>query len=361
MPTRLSLLVLVLAAGMTGAPGHGRSESRPSSTATDSHFVIRIADVDYVKGVYYFLYDPNLDALQIEIYDVILYVDDFNSTNDHSSLPGRAFMDKGHTAGENGTYGEPTTDPTDTASVRGMFTVLYMGDDYEVLDMDSSRFKVIKLNRQLTGDQRLAVTYLARRVLANGLGPTFRVGGMDNVDTDGVTRRYLKLLRPPASLVKPDPATGVFTRDSVFALTRDLELKNFYQLPGQRFDPSTARLTIRRGVEDPPVTSIPGTSGEAVPYVEVLGLDSYNQGGGQKVSGHDGVPDEGFIDHANGILFFPDPRPFAPRIGSAYRLPNGDPEFPFDQGVSNLLLRRDSLVGPPDASNGATRTYRRHA
>jgi hypothetical protein len=84
---------------------------------------------------------------------------------------------------------------------------------------------------------------------------------------------------------------------------------------------------------------------------------------GQAVPGHDVKLDgiylnsgsqQAFMDYENGILFLPDPRPFAPRIGDAYRLtPGGQSLFPFDQSVSNTLLRRDSLVGPPDAANGA--------
>src|SRR5206468_3942985 len=151
-------------------------------------------------------------------------------------------------------------------------------------------------------------------------------------------------------------SAGVFVRDSVFARARDLELKNFYQLPGQRIDPATFKLTVRKGVDDPPRNSILKTSGESVPYLEVLGLDSYDQSSGQQVPGHDGVLDgtylsagsqQAFVDYENGILFFPDPRPFAPRIGDAYRrTAGGQSRFPFDQAVSNVLLRRDSLVGP---------------
>jgi hypothetical protein len=339
----------------------GRSE-RASYRGGASNQRSTLADLDYMRGVYYFLYDPNLDVLDIQNADISLYVDDADITNDQNSIRGRAFVDGGLTCAN---YGDTTACPT--VSVDGTFTLLYPGadQDYEVLEMYGSRFKVIRLKRQISGDQKLAVTYRARRVIGAGgeLGAPFEVGQPDSttLEADGVARRYMKLLRAPADIVDPDP-TGYFNRDSLFALSRDLELKNFYQLPGQRIDPASFTLTIRQGVDDPPVTSILSQDGLAIPYLEVLGLDSYDQSRGGQDPGHDGRVDgtylsaasqQPFVDYENGILFFPDPRPFAPRIGDAYRdSPGGNPLFPFDQAVSNILLRRDSLTGPEDSPNG---------
>ncbi len=329
------------------------STTGPKPTTTFS-----IADIDYTKGIYYFLYDPNLDQLQIDNADIRLYLDDYNYSNDQNSIPGRAFMDAGLTGGPTGTYGDPGA--SDTTSVRGTFTVLFPGvyQDYEILEMYGPNDKVLVLRRQISGEQALAVTYGARRVGQSG---TLQIGGQDKVEYDGVTRRYMKLLRPPASRVQPDPS-GYYNRDNLFARTRDLELKDFYQLSAQHIDPATFQLTIRRGVALPPVTSILTPSG-VVPHLEVLGLDSYDQSSGTPVRGHDGKLDwaylgpgngQTFVDFTNGILFLPDPRPFAPRIGAAYRAtPGGAPLFPFDQAVSNALFRRDSLVGTASTANGA--------
>ena len=336
----------------------GRSE-RASYHGGASNQRNTLADLDYVKGFYFYLYDPNEDVLQIQNSDIALYLDDFIYSNDQNSTPGRAFVDTSQVCGETGPYGDPQI--CDTTSVRGTFTKLYPVDDYEVLDLystSSAVIKVIRLLRQVSGDQRLAVTYKARRVYSTGLGPEFEVGQQDTVTTpevDGVRRKFMKLLRAPASIVKPNPVTGFFTRDSLFARTRDLELKNFYQLPGQRIDPTSFKLAIRRGVDDPPITSIL-VGAESVPYLEVLGLDSFDQSGGGQVRGHDGAVDgtylnpgsqQTFVDYENGILFFPDPQPFAPRIGQ--NDVDGNPLFRFDQAVSNILLRRDSLVGGADA------------
>ena len=103
-----------------------------------------------------------------------------------------------------------------------------------------------------------------------------------------------------------------------------------------------------------------------MPYIEVVGLDSYDESNGTAVPGHDGKVDsypipgsqQAFVDFENGILFLPDPRPFAPRIGDAYRVsPGGGYLFPFDQAVSNVLVRRDSLVGVPGTAKRVDATY----
>jgi len=325
-----------------------------------------LADLDYVKGVYFFLYDPNLDVLDIANTSIELYLDDYNYSNDQNSVPGRAFVD---TAEVCGAYGDIASCP-DTASVRGVFARQIPGadQDYEIIDnVYSPRFKVIRMRRPVSGNQRLAVTYTARRVGPGGtVGPEFQVGGQDSVDADGVTRKYMKLLRAPVDVIKPNSA-GNFDTTIVFVSTRELELRNFYQLAGQRIDPASFSLTIRKGVDDPPVTFIQSRGDTAVPYIEVLGLDNFDQSrGGSLERGHDGRVDgtfatedsrQLFVDFENGTLFFFDLRPFAPRVGLDYLGSDGmlHPRFPFDQLLSNALSRRDSLVGPPDSANGANR------
>jgi hypothetical protein len=345
----------------------GRSE-RASYHGGGSTQHNTLADLDYVHGVYYFLYDPNFGELQIEDANIQVYLDDFNYTNDQAnSVAGRAFVDSA------AVLEVPWDIPE--RSVTGTFTLLNPGadQDYEVLHLYATKdvvIPVIRLTRQISGDQRLAAIYKAHRIGPNGapLPQELLVGGQARTEgaaPDTVTRRYMKLLRAPDRTVNPG-TNGFFTRDSLFATTRDLELKNFYQLPGQRIDPATFNLTIRKGVDDPPRIAITENSGphtgESVPYLEVLGLDSYNQLNGTQVPGHDGKLDgtylnsgsqQVFVDYISGILFFPDPRPFAPRIGDVYRTTGGESLFPFDEGVSNVLLRRDSLVGPEEANNAA--------
>jgi hypothetical protein len=334
----------------------GKSE-RAAYSGGASRQTQTLADLDYMKGVYFFLYDPNLDLLDIPNTSVQLYLDDYNYSNDQNSVAGRAFVDLGLTC----------PGCNDSTSVRGVFAPLHPGadQDYEILDNVYNPFyKIIRMHRAVTGEQRLAITYNARRIGPGGTpGPEFPVGGQDSVEADGAQRRFMKLLRAPASVIRPDDS-GNFDTTNVFVSTRDLELHNFYQLAGQRIDPASFTLTIRKGVDDPPVTFIRSRGDSAVPYIEVLGLDNFDQTRGTLDPGHDGKVDGAaattdsrqlFVDFENGTLFFFDLRPFAPRVGHNFLGTDGrvHPRYPFDQFVSNALNRRDSLVGPPDSSNGA--------
>ena len=136
----------------------------------------------------------------------------------------------------------------------------------------------------------------------------------------------MKLIHAPEGELALDPGTGVYVA-SPFDATRELELKNFYQLAGQRVDPKTLQLTISQGDDSPPRT-IAGTDlsqGRNVPFVEALGLDNFNESGGFvnfNTHGHDGLVDgtqptsnfRGFVDFERGTLWLPDLRPFAPRL-----------------------------------------------
>ena len=316
----------------------GKSE-RASYTGGASQQQQTLNDYDYVRGLYFFLYDPSDSTRDIEDASIVLYRDNADYTSNVSTVRGRALMDP--------TRG-PGTAP-DTAAVLGSFTQLTAGadKDYEILrDVYGPNFKVIRLRRQMVGDQRLGVTYRYR--LAGSTGPYAQVGSVGPVDDpDGVPTIQMKLLRAPASLLVPDAAGVGFAKDTLFNATRELELRNFYQLGGQRIDPTTIKINIRQGYTDPPVYSEPAAPG--IPYIEMLGLDNYDESGGSAVHGaHDNKVDgtvltsntRAFVDFENGILFLPDPRPFAPRLG-----PGGKP---FDQAVSVLLSRRDSLTGAAD-------------
>jgi len=354
----------------------GRSE-RASYTGGSSRQDNTIADLDYIKGIYFFLYDPNvlpswlppavaaspdfLNGGGIEIPDnsIQLYFDDANSYNDLNVRRGKALLDPERRG----------CDPADTTAVRGSFNLLLPGSDkdYEILqNVYGPYFKVLRMKRQISLEQRLAVSYQARAVAADGraLTPFFDVGGQIETDSVGCTVGpdttsviRLKLLRPPDSALKLDSATSTFY-DSTDVLTRvrDLELRNFYQLPGQQIDPSTFSIAIRRGYDQPPIVAIP-KPGVSVPYIEVLGLDSQDETSGRPVPGHDGKVDGSIpfansrvlVDFTNGILFFPDPRPFAPRIVGPFARP-------FEQAVSANVLRRETLTGPADSLNGPNPT-----
>jgi hypothetical protein len=324
----------------------GKSE-RASYSGGGSKQAQTLNDFDYVRGIYFFLYDPNrpdpsnpsVRALDIEDASIVLYRDnaDYNNV---STVRGRALMD-------------PTHAPGDTA-VTGFFTQLTAGadKDYEILrDVYGPDYKIIRLRRPMVGDQRLGVTYRARA--AGSTGPYEQMGSAQVVmDSAGAQTIVMKLLRAPANLIVKDSAGVGFESNPVrapFNATRELELRNFYQLGGQRIDPGTIRINIRQGYNDPPQYSEPTAPG--IPYIEMLGLDNYDESGGSAVRGaHDNKVDgtvlatnvRTFVDFEEGVLFFPDPRPFAPRLS-----PPGVPGKPFDNWIGSLLSRRDTLN--PDA------------
>jgi len=319
-----------------------------------------LADFDYVRGVYYFLYDPSGVTLDIEDASVVVYRDNADYSSNVNTVRGRGLAD-------------PTRffsgDSLDTVSVRGAFRQLQAGSDkdYEILtNVYGPYFKVLRLRQPMVGDQTLAVTYRARA--PGTTGPyDMQVGSLPGQPEDdgGVPAYKLKLLRVPQRFLVPDSATAlerrqfeIDPRKAPFNVTRELELKNFYQLAGQRIDPATLKINIRQYFTDPPVYTVQ-VEQAAVPYLELLGLDSYDESGGVPVfGGHDGKVDgtgvklaagsalRSFVDYENGVLFFPDPRPFAPRLGE------GGPWF--DKTISGLLSRRETLTGPADPHTAAS-------
>ena len=349
----------------------GRSE-RATYTGGASHQTGTLADMDYIRGVFYLLYDPNtlpswlppsvaadpnFAGIDIPETSIKVYLDDYNYGNDINVVRGKALInpeDRG-------------TSVADSSAVRGSFALLNPGAnaDYEILrNVYGPFFKVLRLVKQVSGEQRLGITYQARALAKDGSqlyppgGALVDIGGEYEVDAAPDTAHALrmKLLRPPQSQLSQD-AAGNYDTTNVFTRVRDLELHNFYQLPGQRIDPTTFTMAIQRGVDQPPVTflNLKDAAHTPVPYIEALGLDNVDETTGQPLPGHDAKVDgslvstnsRAFIDYENGILFFPDIRPFAPRLA-------GPDAKPFEQFVSShFVFRRDSLTANPDSADGA--------
>ncbi len=337
---------------MLASKQEGRSE-RAAYAGGASSQKQSISDHDWIHGRFFFLYEPNGPSLYIPPDSVQVYLDDANAYNDVATgaRTGRAYVD-------------PSTTPVDTLntiSVRGSFAVLNYGAD---LDYEINRtlygplFPVLHLARDVTYNQAIAVSYYAYPVLGvDGqgrpiLGDRFRVGGTIGTEspTDTTSILQLKLVRPPANKLKQS-GIGFDTTD-VFVQARELELKNVYQLPGQRIDPQTFKLSIRKGRDDPPVTTFrtAATGDTALTFLEAVGLDNFDETTGQSLEGHDGRVDgtlpsqqnRYFVDFENGLLMFYDLRPFAPRL---YK--------PFESSVANVLFRRARLDGPVDSPNEA--------
>lgn len=334
---------------MLASKQEGKSE-RASYSGASSKQQQTLYDFDYIRGTYFFLYDPNSPTpLDIDPTSIRVYRDDGTVLNTANSIQGRALVDPLR-------FAPGDTAVQDTASARGTFNLLVQGtdQDYELhRDYYTPVFPVIKLKRRMDGEQKLAVTYDARPYGTSGPF-SIHVGGYTVSDTD-TTRLVMKLLRAPTSLLQPDSLHVNFSTNPAtapFNVTRDLELKNFYQLQGQRIDLSTFKLTIRQGQDYPPVTSIAGTP---IPYLEAAGLDNLDESGSTPIKGHDGKVDGTaltsggltirLVDPDAGVLFFPDLRPFAPRIAA----PN---IRPFERLIDSLAInRRQALTGPDDPHN----------
>lgn len=335
----------------------GRSE-RSSYSGGASKITRETADYEYIKGQYFLFYDPN-DGFIYDINDasVSVYLDDGNYGNDINVLRGKAQVDP------DGAFGLPLQPPADTAAVIGNFDLLRPGADqqYEILDniypFTTYTLKVLRLRQpiQPTSNQILAVRYTATPIdpaTGQAIGPPIQVGGRRitsaGADSNATT---LKLLRPPRNL-QPFTTGDRFDTTGVFFRTRELELKNFYNLDGFGIDPKSFQLAIRRLRDDPPKTTVPFGDNTQVTYLEVLGLDNRDETTGQSLPGHDGLVDgtapnsrqRAFVDYRNGVLFFPEPRPFAPRIeGPSAKL--------FDRLMDANLDRRVKLTGADDTVN----------
>jgi len=330
----------------------GRSErSSYSGGASSQRF--RISDFEWVKGQYFLLYDPNFGrTYDIPDLSIRLYLDDANYGNDATAVRGRALIDP------DGALSMGLDAVQDTATVRGVFDELRPGGDqaFEVMSdvFAFSRFgyKVIRLRQPIppNSNQILAVSYKAVPINPNTgevlvPGDTLRVGGRV-ITTAGPDSNatVLKVLRVPRTL-QGVTTDGFFDPTSAFDLVRELELKNFYNLQGFGIDPQTFKLSIQRTQNEPAITAV--TVGDTlVPYLEVLGLDNFDERNGTPQRGHDGIVDGAapnsrqrlFVDYKNGVLYFLDPRPFAPRI-------NAPGERFFDQLADAVLLRRARLDG----------------
>lgn len=331
----------------------GRSE-RAVYTGGAAKSKFQFTDLDWVRGQYFLLYDPNLGtAYDIDEKSIRLYLDDGIASNDlGKTIKGRAMIDPDRA------LGQPLSPTADSAFVNGSFDILNPGPDqgYEVLNniyaFNDTIYKVIRLRQpiQPRSNQTLAVTYRAAPIIGpnHQLGPTVEVGGRIDTGTatDTTSRLMLKLLRVPSQL-QSSTTNGLYDTSATFAPVRELEVKSFYNLGAYGIDARSFKLSLAAGQNEPPITDLAG-----VPFIEMVGLDVWDEQTNQARPGHDGEVDHfgfnsqtrGWLNLETGTLFLPDPRPFAPRL-------TGDGARPFDQFLDRLLNRRNRLDGGSGALN----------
>ncbi len=330
----------------------GRSERAVySGGASRSKYTFN--DLDWVKGQYFLLYDPNFGTVyDIDEKSIRLFLDDANASNDRNVIAGKAVIDP------DSAMALPLSPAQSAGSVSGSFDLLNPGPEqqYEVLNnfyaFRDTIFKVIRLRQPipLQSNQTLAVTYRATPVIGPGhqLGTAFDVGGR-LISAAGPDSGFtvMKLLRVPRKFQSPTTDGARYDTTSALAPARDLELKNVYNLGGFGIDARSFKLTLQRGQDEPPLTSVNG-----FPFIELVGIDSWDEQTTQARPGPDGEVDafgfnsqtRGWVDYTNGVLLMPDPRPFAPRL-------TGLDAHPFDQFLDNQVRRRKRLDGPADSLN----------
>lgn len=338
----------------------GKSE-RASYTGGSSLEPHKIQDIDYDKGRYFILYDPQYALMNVEDSDIRIYLDDGNYGNDVNYLRAAAMVDPGRRCNV-----PPLGGASDTVAFRGHFDLLQAIDDYEILP-DYYRFdnglsiKIIRLKQPLASDMCLAASYVARRVQPDGsFGAPDSIGFLGGPGDEHPGEVELKMLRPPKDLLHALDATASaqFDPTAPFDAVRELEMKNFYSLQGFQIDPQGFKLAIQKGTDQPPVVYVPLPGGGNANYLEVLGLDNLDESQASPRAGHDEKVDgtayvsgrRVFVDYTNGVLWFPDLRPFAPRVhGASMRT--------LDSLVSLTLNRRIALTGTSDSVNTANNFY----
>ena len=161
----------------------GRSE-RAVYSGGASRGQNKFTDLDWVKGQYFLLYDPNFGTVyDIKDQDITLYLDDANATNNNAEgvLSAKAVLEP------DSVESLRLSPLQQAAGVRGSFNRLRSGPDgqYEVLNnfyaFHDTIYKVIRLKQpiQVNSDQVLAVSFVGRRVIAPGytLGSADSIGG----------------------------------------------------------------------------------------------------------------------------------------------------------------------------------------
>jgi len=275
----------------------GRSDSKAVTRSAETR-TEEIQDLEYVSGRYFFLRDPDLPPWDVIDDSLHVFVDDQLESNNTQDLavPGVATLD-----------GLPPV-PGDPAQYSGQkyFRELRPGadGDYQIRRSFYAGQPVLELTRALGEIDVLAVVYRGRQINTRGeLAGSFQVGQLvQNPSQENPLQ--LKMIRHGATFLDTDLTKGPF------APIRNLELKNIYDLGGRDIleEGFSLRIRLKRteGASDQP------DGIDDVTFLEMTGLDLQQKTGSDPVPGTDRLVDPEFISYPDGILFFPDLRPFDP-------------------------------------------------
>jgi hypothetical protein len=271
-------------------------------------------DLSFVRNKYFFLRDPHTFVQGADFDSVRVYLDDGDYTNDdeQGAVPAYVFLQP------------PGLDRTDEwpgeTKVSGKFTVLERNRDYAINDLTGE----LSLLRPVSGSQTLAVRYIY-----NGVP----VGGYD-----AAGRLVLKMLRPADQ--------ELADASSPWAPTLDLMRRNIYALDHSYISEENVRVEIFRN------GPTPDPNQETYDYSLILGVDLFDENeradednGWQT----DGYADGGTVNGEQGLLIFPDLRPFDPNYATVTDRPetlltdNQNPDI-YDRPYSEIGARRDEYT-----------------
>jgi motility/secretion related protein SprA len=280
---------------LTAIASREQGESGQSTfTGGASARVIRVPDWNYVEGKYFFLINPNDPAAPTgPIVDMHVYLDNKTPYDDVQlgAQPARVWLD-------------PKA-KTPSTPARGEFHLLKLEEDYTSTPDPNFSFTRITLNTPLSRNQTLAVAYIQTNGAVSDTVGTWKTEAA-TAPTDSLD---LKMLRPSEEEWGPNDLT-----QSVWAPVRFLESKNVYSLQVHDIEPGSLTLDIVQDVAGPDGQNpnfLKNEFNRQTPLLQILGLDQKNN-----ANPSDRTPDQRidpeFVDLANGLIFFPDLRPFDP-------------------------------------------------
>ncbi len=258
--------------------------------------VQRIDDTNFLSGKYFFISDPDSAAIpSVETSNIRIYLDDGDPNND-GILGDRAAK----------VWVDPNGHTSQDAFYVGQFHLLQQEDDYYIYNNQNFTQPILVLKNGISPNQVLATAYIPAGSVPVG---TFDPGLTDTLQ--------LKMIRPASNTWGQEDLPK-----SPWASVRRLELKNVYSLGARSIDPTTFDLRVERDIGGSNPTDLTNEWGTKTPLLQVLGLDQRNNNDRSDFT-PDGLIDPDFVDFEQGLLFFPDLRPFDPSAadvsGSEYR------------------------------------------
>ena len=280
---------------------------------------ISVQDYNYVQGKYFFLINPNDPSATVgtnnPVTSIRLYLDDKDIHNnvELGAASARVWLDP-----------NDTTNAPEHMPATGQFHLLHEEQDYTVVSDLNFSFPRIELKNALSQYQTLAVAYIQT---VGGVGETV---GTWPTEVDSTTVLYLKMLRPSDEEWGPNDL-----KQSPWASVRHLEAKNVYSLGVHDIEAGSLTLDIVRDLAGPGGQNpnfIDNEFRKRNTLLQLLGLDQKNNNDPTNRTPDQRIDPE-FVDMANGLIFFPDLRPFDPDLADIEGTPVRARSWPRESGA----------------------------